>query len=988
MARNVGWTMTFTFRGVDQLSPAAQSAERSTRRLGSTIQQTSSQGRAGLAALAGAYNAMIVAQRAARWMAAAVQPAMEMEQAANRLKVTTGLTAQQVGFLEEAARKAAAVTPFAPPEAVEVATQLNLVLRDVNQTAAALIPVTSLAATHMDKDFTAAAKMATRIAGGFDLRVEGLATKLDQLVAVARVTGIQVNSMQGGFKRLGLAAFRMNTDFKDVVKVFALAAREGLPASMAATGLLTGVGRLSKGSIQAGLKANLGVIVESNGAFRSMTDILIDLNKAREKLGETGAAKFQAGMRAAFGDRAVKPWLAALDQMRKGVMTTSGEVLHGAEIFKAQDAALATSSGLLKQQTVEAMMPLSAQIELLRESIGILLEKAFRPMLSVLTPIASGLKRAALATKEFLVAHPAIQSAITGIAKFGGMLLSVLTGIFAVSAAASMMRAAFMFLGQSAGAGGLSGRLAGVVVNLVQTQKAIWANYRAAQALQQQNITSMRTSGMWSVTAANATKALRTMKNAMYSTALSVKALAMSFAPLILMQGAISWLKIFGVDLFGPGAGGTDIDKLMKDAEKLGKTAIKRQNMEDRTIGKLGTNVDMLNDAIKGWTKLQKLKFPIPSFAGLKQFSKLIPLIGQVPGMGPKGVQQMQNWLATVRKSQKQIADPKLKINQDDLLKAQGALKEMLNTVKMFDPSNKRLIDSFKALGADFGRGAQGSAEFKNTLVKMHFKENQLVDVQQKAIDGTTAEIAARRELLKTQRENLKMFILQKGGPEAKKLREVLKRVPGGMAGVPTERLIEGAQRTGARKSQIEAAQAEVERWRQAVEDMTGKFGTQKGGEIDPGVAKSFGQWLAGWAQPEALRLRKEGLAAAQANLKRELGLVTNTAREVGATMQTQAELASLNKTLKGQKGVLHEITAPVTPVAGAVRPGMTTPPSGGSPAASLDKIAAATDATAKALAKKQKINFSGNLRIGDEQLPLIAEQVARAERKKGHEGL
>lgn len=1003
MARNVGWTMTFTFQGVDRLSPAANSAEKSTRRMGAAIKQTSDQGRAGLQALAGAYNALIVAQRAARWMGAALAPAMAMETAVNRLKVTTGLAAHQVDTLADAARKAASVTPFAPPEAVEVATQLNLVLRDVNQTAAALIPTTSLAATHMNKDFNAAAIMATRIAGGFDTRVEGLADKLDQLAAVSRATGARINDMQGGFKRLGLTAFRMGTDFKDVIKTFALATREGLPASMAATGMLTGVGRLTTSKVQGGLSA-MGVSVEdNNGRFRSMTNILSQLYGKMNELGRRSTS-FQGMMKAAFGDRAVKPWLAALDQMRKGVKTTTGEVLYGTDIFKMQDAAIAKSSGLLEAQTREAMMPLSEQIKLLRESIGILLETAFRPMLAVLTPVVSWLKRAALAISEFLKHSPIISKVVAAIAKFGGILMSVLVVIFSVAAAAKVLGAAFMFLGQTAAAGGLSGRLAGLVIGFKTTQVEVWKTYRATQAQDMAWIRSMQVGGMVRGSTALTAKAMLTMKNAVMAAGASVRGLVRSFGPLLIIQGLFSWLKLFGVDPFG-GGGDVDINKMMRDVEKAGRAAVKQQTVEDKANREFADNVDMLGDAIKDWTKLQKLKFPMPAFEGLKKFSSLIPLIGKAPGMGAKGVQQMENWVATVTRVQKAMSDPKIKVKRDELLKAQFATGQLMNIVKMFQPTNKRLIDSLKALGGDMGKGAQGSEEFKNTLVKLHFKENELVDAQQKIIDGTTAEVTARKQLLDVQRLNLLMFIMMTKGPESQKMIKALKTVGGGkagLAGISTERLVEGAARAGSRRPQVEAAQAEVTRMAKAVDDMTGTISTTKEGEIEVSdILPAFDRWFMGTVQPGAKKAREQMLLEAQSRLAHELSLVKNSKTVTGNVRQTEKAMGALGKRLKDEQDVLAQITEAVVPVlgakrpgsavptTGAVKPGSTAPSGGGSPTAALNQIAASTQATAKAMAKKSVTNVSAKLAIGDAQYDLLVDKVAADARgrKKAHEG-
>jgi TP901 family phage tail tape measure protein len=987
MARNVGYTMTFTFKGVDQLSPAAQSAERSTRRMGDAIKQTSDQGRAGLQALAGAYNALIVAQRAAQWMAAAIKPAMDMENAATRLKVATGLSADQVTRLEKAARKAASVTPFAPAEAVEAATRLNMALRDVEGTAAALTPTMSIATTYLEGDFNRAALMSSRIVGGFRLQATELAGKLDELAVISRVVGTPVARMDEGFKKLGEAANFSGQSFKELVGMLALAVRGGTEASRATTGMRTGLLRLARARVQKEFQAQGISAFDAAGQYKSLSTILLDLARVQERMSTEEFSRF---MDKVFGARAVGPWITAVGQLRAGLPQAEGGALRMGEAFAKINSELKGADGTLTRMTEEAMMPLEQQIKLLRESIGILLETAFRPMLEFVTPIVSKIKEFALGFKTWLEAHPVIHAVLTAVAKFAGVLMSALTVIFAIAAAARVLGAAFMFLGQTAAAGGLAGRLAGLVVGLKTTQAAIWSNFRAAQAMDAQWYTSMQVQGVARTSTLLTARAMSTMKNAMYAAGASVRALARSFAPLIILQGVLSWLELFGVDVFGGGGGEIDVNKMMKDLEKAGKMAVKQQVVEKAIMKDFGHTVDRLADGIKEWTKLQKLKFPIPSFEGLRQMGQLVPLIAKAPGVGEKGLQQMNNWMALVTRVQRQMADPKTKVKADDLMKAQFAAGQLMNLVKMFQPTNKRLIESLGNMGKTFGVGAQGSEEFKKTLEAIHFKENELVEAQQKQIDATSKEVEARRALLNLQKQNLAAFIMMSKTAESDKLQKALQAAGGDLSKIPVWRLMAGARMAGARTAEVGTAAERVARLQKVVDELTPVIRTGKGGEIvKSDILPWLGKTISGGVQTQRMQA-KEALRVAQQLLDHEKSLVRDSATLTGNTAQTEKALGELKTKLDDQNKVMARITAPVVPIAGAVRPGTTGTTAGG-PAQDLNKIANATNETAKLLKQKQKVTFAGpNLKIGDTQLPLLAEEVVKAARggKRAGEGL
>jgi TP901 family phage tail tape measure protein len=511
MARNVSHTITFTFSGVDALTPVANKVTASLKnvekafanmasssikqgpalnalfaqmqtmgaqiaaslqpiaaavtggnnQMAGSINNVSNAAKAGkgsLKELAGAYNALIVVKQAARLLAGAVKPAMELEKAQTDLKVSTGLTAENIGILTKAAMQAAEYTVFTPPEAIEAAKRLNLAVRDTKATAEAMLPVLMLAQTYLSKDVTKAADLAATTMGAFRLRANELEPTLNKLVAGSLAVGVQVEDLREGMGKLGVAAGLVGTNFDDIYPAYLMAIKGGLGASEAATGLKTAMARLTDPKHIAQLEAGLGLTLAQGGAFSSVRDIMVGLADASVKHGKNWT--FMANqIRLAFGDRAVKPIMANIQGMVKGVLDQSGAVRYGADAYDYIMSQIANNSELLQQMNEEAMKPLSMQIERLSESINNLLVTAFQPLASALSPIVGGIASGINAFRSWMDSGSALAQVFKVLLAFmvniGVGALTILTPFLALGAAGRIAGTAMAFLtkeGSMAGA--------------------------------------------------------------------------------------------------------------------------------------------------------------------------------------------------------------------------------------------------------------------------------------------------------------------------------------------------------------------------------------------------------------------------------------------------------------------------------------------------------------------------------------------------------
>lgn len=529
MARNVSHTITFTFSGVDALTPVAnkvtaslKQVEKAFSRMASNsikqgpalnamfaqlqnmgsqiaaslqpiaaavttgnnqmagsinnVSQAAQKGKGSLKELAGAYNALIVVKNAARLLAGAIKPAMELEKAQTDLRVSTGLTTENVNLLTEAAKQAAEYTVFTPVEAIEAAKRLNLAVRDTKATAESMLPVLMLAQTYLGKDVTKASDLAATTMGAFRLRAQELEPTLNKLVAGALAVGVQVEDLREGMGKLGVAAGLVGTNFEDIYPAYLMAIKGGLGASEAATGLKTAMARLTDPKHIAQLEAGLGLTLAQGGAFSSVRDIMVGLAEASVKHGKNWV--FMANqIRMAFGDRAVKPIMANIQGMVKGVLDQSGAVRYGADAYDYIMSQTANSSDMLQKMNEEAMKPLSMQLERLSESINNLLVSAFQPLANALSPIVGGIANAVNAFRSWMDSGSALSQIFKVLFAFmmniGVGALAILTPFLALGAAGRIAGTAMAFLTKE-------GSMAGAIFMGMTTKLMMYARTAAA----------------------------------------------------------------------------------------------------------------------------------------------------------------------------------------------------------------------------------------------------------------------------------------------------------------------------------------------------------------------------------------------------------------------------------------------------------------------------------------------------------------------------
>lgn len=409
----------------------------------------------GLQALAGAYNALIVAKRAYALIAAGIKPAMELESATAKLTVATGLQGEALDKLVTGAEKAASVTPFAPAEAIDAVRKLQLATGDANTAVELLIPTLSMASVYMENDFKKASQVVSQIVAGFGMSGKEAARGLDQMIAASQAAGVPVQDLEKGFKKLGLASYVSGSSFEEMLPAYVLGARVFKDASAASTGILTGVQNLVEAKKRQALEEALGIDItnKATGGMQGMTTVMTKLaEKAEQYRGNWGA--FQTVLRETLTRRAAKPFLATLKALNDGIVDTNGNVLRGAEAFMYMAKRMKDSDALLQENTERMMQTFEGRLRLLEEAWGKLRAAVFMPILKIISPIVSGIKYIAETITGLVKSTNPLAQLIVSIGRGAVMaaaaIMTVVGAKLAWKAAARIAATALKFLGVEA----------------------------------------------------------------------------------------------------------------------------------------------------------------------------------------------------------------------------------------------------------------------------------------------------------------------------------------------------------------------------------------------------------------------------------------------------------------------------------------------------------------------------------------------------------
>lgn len=419
------------------------------------VQQSAEQTQGSLRDLAGAYNALIVVKHATRMISGAIGPSIQLEGAMMKLRVATRMSAEQVEKLSVAAREAALATAFTPVEAIEGSQKLALVLRSVDATAQALKPTLLFAQTYLGKNIPKATQIVTKGIGGFGKTVGDVPQYLGAFAAGAVALGAPLDNLNMGLGKLAAGAATVGASFEDVYPAYLLAVKGGLSASEAATGLKTGMLRLSDPKVRAALEEQLGIVVEQGGAFVGMQELMAQLAGAQQRF-STNQVAFSSALREAFGQRAVQAWLLSIAQLNRGVVDLEGNLLKGRKALEYVNSEMELGASVFKEAGKLAVQPLDAQFAIMKDSLTAMLASIFPELLSFLQQITTAVQGLANSITFLFTQMGPISTILQWLVGGGGRLLLIFgalkAGGMVLGSISRMLAAALKFAGMEAAA--------------------------------------------------------------------------------------------------------------------------------------------------------------------------------------------------------------------------------------------------------------------------------------------------------------------------------------------------------------------------------------------------------------------------------------------------------------------------------------------------------------------------------------------------------
>lgn len=219
--------------------------------------------------------------------ASVVKTQMTFEHSMSKVKALSGATGSDLKLLEDTAKQMGASTVYSASEAADALGYMALAGWDAQQSAAGLPGVLNLAAAS-GMDLAQASDLVTDYLTAFGLEADQ-AGRMADVLSYAQANSNTTTEMLGeAFKNCAVNAHNAGMTLEETTAILSKFADAGLKGSEGGTALNAIIRdmtqKMKNGAIAIG---NTKVQVQdANGNFRSMTDIIRDVDKATEGMGD------------------------------------------------------------------------------------------------------------------------------------------------------------------------------------------------------------------------------------------------------------------------------------------------------------------------------------------------------------------------------------------------------------------------------------------------------------------------------------------------------------------------------------------------------------------------------------------------------------------------------------------------------------------------------------------------------------------------------
>lgn len=233
-----------------------------------------------------------------------IEAGKAFEKSMSNVAALSGATNDELELLRQTAKDYGSTTQFSASEAADALGYMALAGWDAKQSASALGGVLNLAAAS-GMDLASASDMVTDYMSAFNIEAKDSSYFADLLAYAQANANTTAQGLGEAFKNSAANMNAAGQDIETTVSLLAMMANQGLKGSEAGTALTAVMrdmtAKMKDGSITIG-KTSV-TVMDANGNYRDMTDILADVERATEGMGDAEKA---AALKSTFTSDSIK----------------------------------------------------------------------------------------------------------------------------------------------------------------------------------------------------------------------------------------------------------------------------------------------------------------------------------------------------------------------------------------------------------------------------------------------------------------------------------------------------------------------------------------------------------------------------------------------------------------------------------------------------------------------------------------------------------
>lgn len=233
-----------------------------------------------------------------------IEAGQSFEKSMSNVAALSGATNDELELLRQTAKEYGSTTQFSASEAADALGYMALAGWDAKQSASALGGVLNLAAAS-GMDLASASDMVTDYMSAFNIEAKDSAYFADLLAYAQANANTTAQGLGEAFKNSAANMNAAGQDIETTVSLLSMMANQGLKGSEAGTALTAVMrdmtAKMKDGSITVGETSV--AVMDASGNYRDMTNILADVEKATEGMGDAEKA---AALKSTFTSDSIK----------------------------------------------------------------------------------------------------------------------------------------------------------------------------------------------------------------------------------------------------------------------------------------------------------------------------------------------------------------------------------------------------------------------------------------------------------------------------------------------------------------------------------------------------------------------------------------------------------------------------------------------------------------------------------------------------------